>query len=103
AAYTGNSSDPDLAFDIERKSPSAKRDGRTNGERLAKALGINIKAFDFVEGERDGFWSRAKEVQQELWPATGEYMLKYMLPDKMSNVTRTHLERHFCEFVRAQA
>jgi hypothetical protein len=94
--------DVEQSFDVQYGAVGDAPSVPNDAQRLAAALGIQPSALAGIEGERSFDWARAGTTQRLLWPATGEYVLRHLLPDTASDTTRGHLAQHFRELVRAR-
>src|SRR5581483_6502089 len=86
SGYTTDDPAYATSFAVERgaaMTPSA--DGRGNGDRLARALGINASHFAHVSGADGRHDDAPTAINTMLWPATWEYYLTNLvngaLPD----------------------
>jgi hypothetical protein len=80
SAYT--TSDPAYAvsFGIERGQPmTPSADGRGDGDRLARALGIDAAHFAHVAGASGRHDDAPTAMNTVLWPATWEYYLENLV------------------------
>jgi hypothetical protein len=102
-----DSSDPAHAasFAIERGQPmTPSADGRGDGDRLARALGIDPAHFAHVRGA-DGRHSDAPAAMNTvLWPATWEYYLTNLVTGAMADPAATipAARAFFLAWVRAR-
>ena len=97
--------DRDAEFDVEIDGPAnwdtqSKNERRTNGHRLADALGIDPTCLRYIEKSGSVGDSYAKEMNTVLWTVTGDYYLRYLLPGFLSNEQLKGVENHVREFVR---
>lgn len=107
AAKSGHSEsteDREASYDIEVIGAANASDPRANASRLISALGLSsvqAKPWAFVANSGDTSASYAAELQTALWPATGDYVLRYLLPSVVSDDGLSRLARHFVQHVRA--
>jgi hypothetical protein len=83
----------------------------SNAASLTRALGVKEEVFHHIRGATDYRSSYAREMQTAVWPATGDYFIRYMLQmlsasketgNSISPEDRQALWIHFGEFVRAR-
>ena len=98
--------DAERSFAIERGAPLAGAD--SDGAALAKALGIDVEAFDHVEGADRFEQDRARAMNQALWPCTLGYYLEQMMSVRpgvqplITPGTIDAIRTHFIRFVRGR-
>lgn len=102
-----DSNDPAYAasFAIERGpalTPSA--DGRGNGDRLARAFGIDPARFAHIAGADGRHDDPPSEMNTVLWPAAWEYYLENLVTGAVPNPTTTIPAAYtfFVDWVRAR-
>jgi DNA uptake protein ComE-like DNA-binding protein len=76
---------------------------RSNAERLGYALGLGLRPevlrkTDLAASTTD---IQVKDMQTALWPATGDYLLRYMLPGVMAPEHMVQLGEYYTKYVRA--
>lgn len=103
SGHSESREDREESFDCEVTGDSDYRNKRANACRLGKALGLGdgLEALKYVEDAGDTGDSYAEEMNRALWPATGDYFLRYLLPDAVHPAGLANLARHFSRFVRA--
>ncbi|MFW9994091.1 MAG: hypothetical protein ACFFD4_18750 [Candidatus Odinarchaeota archaeon] len=105
------------SYEIETGNPLiAEGDSDKDGNRVARALGIDGKIFERVEGANGEENKNAQAMNRTLWPVTWEYFLEYMMakdPNEYWGVGTADGEninpdiiasakRHFIEFTRGR-
>jgi len=73
---------------------------RTNGHRLAKALGINAETFRYIGRAGDTGDSFAEEMNTIVWPATGDYYFRQLLSGVLDDDQLAVAREHHQKFVR---
>lgn len=76
---------------------------RNNAQRLGHALGLGLKpqALRYIQLADDMRDSYAKDLRAALWPATGDYFLRTMLPSFLDDNALNDLSHHFSHYVHA--
>ncbi len=92
--------DADRRFVIER-GPPLPTPG-SDGDVLAKALGLATGIFDHVEGAGGVEQKRARAMNQALWPCTLGYFLEQMMAPLVSAANVTAIRSHVADFVRGR-
>lgn len=78
---------------------------KNNARRLGAALGFGIKPeifkhiIEYATDQEDAY--AAADLQLAIWPATGDFMLRKLLPNKLSQVQLNLVRIHFEKYVRA--
>jgi hypothetical protein len=98
--------DAERSFAIERGAPLAG--AGSDGAALARALGVEIEAFDHVEGAARIEQERARAMNQALWPCTLGYYLEQMMSVRpglqplVTSETIDAIREHFIAHVRGR-
>jgi len=97
--------DHDSAYEIEVEGPTnwdiqEQGEQRTNAHRLACALGIDAEVLRYTAGAGNIGDSFAHEVNTIIWPATGDYYFRHLLPNALDDQQLAYLASHQREFVR---
>jgi DNA uptake protein ComE-like DNA-binding protein len=104
SGHSDSTEDREASYDIEVVGAASASDPRANASRLISALGLSsvqAKPWAFVANAGDTSASYAEELQTALWPATGDYVLRYLLPSVVSDDGLSRLAGHFVQHVRA--
>ena len=104
SGYSATTEDREGSYDIEVLGPSrwaGSSNEPRNTERLGCAFGLGdkLQVFDYIAGAGDTADAYAKEMRTALWPVTGDYLLRYLLPDIVSEANLKKLARHFISYV----
>lgn len=77
------------------------RPGR-NAQRLGVALGLGSQpeSLRYLAHSESGHDVYAEDMKTALWPATGDYLLRYLLPGVVDDDSLKKLARHFTRYVR---
>lgn len=80
----------------------APSEPRSNTERLGQALGLGLRppSLRYLARAGDEADAFAKEMHTAIWPATGDYFLRHLLPGLVQDGDLEKLGAHFVEFVR---
>jgi hypothetical protein len=99
------SSDANYRTEVEGppRWDSPPRIPETNAQRLGYALGLGMQpeALRYSAGASDMRDSYSKDMRAALWPATGGYFLRTMLPGVIDPVGLEKLSEHFILYVDA--
>ena len=90
-----------LGPDIWEEVPS---EPRTNAQRFGHALGLGLQPEQLrylAHAGDNTVDAYAKEMQTALWPSTGDYFLRYLLPEIVGEKNLERLAEHYIAFVRA--
>ena len=76
---------------------------RNNAQRLGHALGLGLKpqALRYIQLADDMRDLYTKDLRAALWPATGDYFLRTMLPGFLNDNALNDLSHHFSCYVHA--
>jgi hypothetical protein len=107
SGHSQSTEDREASFDLEITGATpwvATTTPRTNAQRLGHAFGMgtapsSMRSFEHANDSGDAF---ARELQTALWPATGDYPLRYLMPGLVTPANLTRLAQHFAQFVRAR-
>ena len=91
----------DSGYEIERSSSLAAVQPGSDGDRLARALGIAPATFAHVDGAAGTEFDDAREMDTLLWPGRGYYLDQLFAP-LMSTATQQDVRRHALDRVRAR-
>jgi hypothetical protein len=98
--------DPGFAacYAIERGPPLSPSRPTSDGERLARALGLPPQLFAHVQGADGGQDEQAHAMQTVLWPATWRYYLEQIVASTVSSPQEIipQVRSHYIEQVRAR-
>ena len=103
SGHSESQEDREASYDIEVTGVPNWDDPRANGMRLSHALGLDSNSNVFRHVALSGYTSDsyAQEMQTALWPATGDFFLRYLLAGIVSDDGLAKLAQHFTRFVRA--
>lgn len=106
SGHSESTEDRESSYDIEILGPerwdNVPAKLRTNAQRLGYALGLGLQpqVLRYLAQAGDAADSFAVEMQTALWPATGDYFLRYLLPELVQDEDLNKLGEHFIKFVR---
>ncbi len=107
SGYSASAEDPELTYDNAIRGAQvafrAEVGPTTNAQRLAQAWGLNAQhpIFGALDRADDTSDTYAGPMQAALWPATGDYILRTLLPELIGSDNRRRLAEHFRDCVRA--
>lgn len=99
--------DHDHTFDIEISDIPGWNQARSKAQQLSQALGLPPSIFRHVSLAGDRTATYAGDLNKALWPATGDYFLRYMLSNISTGISLLRkdqlakVDQHFSDFVRA--
>ncbi|MGZ4617111.1 MAG: hypothetical protein ACXV4A_16310, partial [Actinomycetes bacterium] len=93
---------PDSGYETERGSSTATVLPGSDGDRLARALGIPPTTFAHVDGAAGTEFGDARELDTLLWPSGWGYYLDQLFAPVMSAATLQDVRRHALDRVRAR-
>lgn len=98
-----SSRDPgyDASYKTERESDLCSSNDGSDGDILAKALGIKTKVFAHVANADGVEQHDAYHMNTALWPIPG-YFLSQMMAETFEDSDIRQVRRHFIEYVRAR-
>jgi hypothetical protein len=104
SAYSTADPDYDALFAIEQGPALCPVRPTGDGDRLARALGIDPATFAHVSGADGGGDEQAAAMNAALWPATWGYYLEQLVTGAVPNpdTTLPAVREHFAAYVRAR-
>lgn len=87
------------SYAVERGAPLASSGDRSDGDRLARALGVSVSTFEHVAAADRPGATDAQAMNSALWPCSWGYYLAHMLrglPPAATDIAR----RWFVDWVR---
>ncbi len=103
SGYTAFNSDDEELFDIELKDarfePSVLDLEKTDGQRLAEALGISYKTLQHIRHADRKDIREAMLMNRALWPTTFGYFLSQMMHPVFSSGDIIQTRSHFNQYV----
>ncbi|HEY1429704.1 MAG TPA: hypothetical protein VGF18_09025, partial [Candidatus Tumulicola sp.] len=105
SAYSTSDPDYDALFAVEQGAALCPNRPTGDGDRLARALGIDAATFAHVSGADGGEDEQAAAMNAALWPATWGYYLEQLVTGSVPNPTTTTIPAvrdHFAAHVRAR-
>ncbi len=106
SGHSASDEDREASYDIEIIGPKPWQGSadipRTNAQRLGHALGLGTtpSPLKFIAHSGADDDSYTQEMQTALWPCTGDYLLRNLLSQVLSDKTLGRLGHHFADFVR---
>jgi hypothetical protein len=107
SGHSQSTEDREASYDVEIIGPTPWTSAtvpRTNAQRLGHALGLGTvpASLRYLERAADDSGDlTARHLQTALWPATGDYLLRHLMPGLVTDPNLTRLGQHFVHFVRA--
>lgn len=110
SGHSQTGEDREKSYEIEVLDPpgwdSLNLPIKVNAQRLGQALGFGLDAdmlsiLKNIEHSTDQEDAYAADIQHVIWPATGDFMLRHLLPDKLSDTQLGLIKNHFHSFVQA--
>ncbi len=106
SGHSESTEDREGSYEVEilgkGKGGPPGEDPWTNAQRLGHAVGLGTKptALSFVEHAGDQDDAYVQDMQTALWPATGDYLVRHLLPGATSAANLDRAAKHFSQFVR---
>jgi hypothetical protein len=102
SGYSESTEDRESSYDIEILGTANWENPANNARRLGSALGLgpDLAVLRHQANAGDTSVAFAEEMHTAVWPATGDYLLRYLLPGLVSDTDRTYAGNHFVRFVR---
>lgn len=107
SGHSDSTENHENSYEIEIEGPKnwneSPDEQRSSAQRLGYALGLGVRPekLRYLANAGDTSDSYAKEMQTALWPATGDYYFRYLLPGILSPEGENKLAQHFINHVRA--
>ena len=107
SGYSASTENHVNSYEVEIEGPKnwheSTGEQRNCAQRLGYALGLGetSEKLRYLANAGDTSDSYAKDMQTALWPATGDYYFRYLLPNVLSPEGENQLAQHFINHVRA--
>jgi hypothetical protein len=90
----------DRSYAVEREAPLVAAGDGSDGDTLARDLGLDVGVFAHVAGADDVCGRDAQAMNAALWPATWGYFLDQMMAETFDEADIERGRQHFVQFVR---